>query len=750
MHVKPLGKLVILILVVGIAIGVWRFWSKLAPAAAVKNSVVPGKITLPDNPAAGGSAGDDGSGSASVVPVALNPGCADKPEVRLLGYAWNAQMGLLYANGGPQAAPGSLMCRHGVNLRFIRQDDNGKMQEALTAFATQLSQGVANPDKGAHFVAIMGDGSAAFLAGLNTTLARLGPGYQAKIVDAIGYSHGEDKLMGPAAWKTNPNAARGSFVAGVIRDGDWNIAQKWLGDNNIPTNPDEKTYDPNAMNWVNASDYVDAAQKYVAGYAEDRPVVVNGKRTGETKHVVVNGCVTWTPGDVTVAEKKGGLVSVISTREYSSQMPCAIIGIDKWMKANRPTVEAMIQAIAQGGQAVKTDPNALHKAAQISADVYHDAGSDAAYWERYYRGTQEKDATGVTVDLGGSSASNMADSLVSFGLVPGSADLVSATYTVFGNLVSSQYHELLPNVAPASDVIDKSYLQDGVPAEHAHADGHRAGQADVRQEDRQEPGRAQDVGHPLQPRQGIVHAGRQAPAGPTGERPAGGLGHRRRGPRLHGQPGQPRHQSAAVAGAGGGRGALHGDQSPHQLPVGPHPRLSGTARPTRSPPTRRRTGGRRTAAWRSSCGRWGNPRWQGTKKKPRQTDLWSPVRTAARPSKSATRGHDGGTAAFWTPSGPISIVSPAVMQIILWTEAALALLVWLRSPFKVLPRPDEVLARPRLAVDDAGAGAGTDDQRPAQPGGAGLEHADLAGPGLSDRPAGLPAARRRRVQRAGS
>ena len=394
------------------------------------------------------------------MPIALNPGCADKPEVRLLGYAWNAQMGLLYANGGAQATPGSLMCRHGVNLKFIRQDDNGKMQEALVAFATQLSQGNPNPDKGAHFCAIMGDGSAAFLQGLNTTLAKLGPGYSAKIVDAIGYSHGEDKLMGPAAWKATPAAARGSLVAGVVRDGDWNIAQKWLGDNNIPTNPDEKTYDPNAMNWVNASDYVDAAQKYIAGYAEDRPVVVNGKRTGEIKHIVVNGCVTWTPGDVTVAEKKGGLVSVISTREYSSQMPCAVIGIDKWMSANRPTVEAMIQAIAQGGQAVKTDPEALHKAATISAAVYHDSGSDAAYWERYYKGVQQKDATGVTVDLGGSSASNMADSLVSFGLVPGSADLVSATYTVFGNLVSAQYHELLPTVAPASQIIDKSYLKE--------------------------------------------------------------------------------------------------------------------------------------------------------------------------------------------------------------------------------------------------------------------------------------------------
>ncbi len=75
------------------------------------------------------------------------PGCTDKPEVRLLHWAWNAQMGLMLANGGPQATAGSLMCKRGVNLKLIRQDDPAKMQEALVAFATELSKGNDNPSR---------------------------------------------------------------------------------------------------------------------------------------------------------------------------------------------------------------------------------------------------------------------------------------------------------------------------------------------------------------------------------------------------------------------------------------------------------------------------------------------------------------------------------------------------------------------------------------------------------------------------
>jgi len=286
---------------VGYSLYKYGLLDKLAPAAKVQESAVPKRVDLP-------VLNTSAASNVPAVPLpGKAPGCSDKPEVRMLVWAWNAQMGLMFANGGPQATSNSLMCKEGVNLRLLRQDDSGKMQEALVAFAQELQGGTANPTKGAHFVAIMGDGSAQFLKGLNDTLKKLGSEYTAKVVGSAGFSRGEDKLMGPPEWKSNPAASRGGLVAGVLRDGDWNIAQKWLGDNGLCNNPDDKTYDAGCMNWVNASDYLDAPEKYIANYCDDRPVVSAGKKTGETKHVCVNGVVTWTPGDVNIAKQKGDL-----------------------------------------------------------------------------------------------------------------------------------------------------------------------------------------------------------------------------------------------------------------------------------------------------------------------------------------------------------------------------------------------------------------------------------------------------------
>jgi OmpA-OmpF porin, OOP family len=380
------------------------------------------------------------------------PGCPTLPEVRFYHWAWNAQMGLMFANGGKQAAAGSLMCKHGVNLKLIREDNGDNMQAQLVTFAEALKKGEANPTAGAHFVAIMGDGAAMFLKGLDDRLNRLGPEYAAVIVGSAGYSRGEDKFMGPAAWKQNPKAARGGLVAGVLRDGDWNIAMKWLGDNKIANNPDEKSWDPDALNWVNATDYIDAAQKYVSGYCTE----LKNSKTGKSEKHCVDGVVTWTPGDVTVAEKKGGLVSIVSTKENAMQMPCVIIGNKKWMAANQAVVTGLLQAIFDGGDAVKRGGAALDKAAAVSAEAYGER--DAAYWTKYFHPVVEKDKTGQTVALGGSQVSNLADNLQLFGL-SGATNYFKITYTIFGDIVKSQYPSLLSSYFPADEIVDLSYLK---------------------------------------------------------------------------------------------------------------------------------------------------------------------------------------------------------------------------------------------------------------------------------------------------
>ncbi|MGZ3404845.1 MAG: OmpA family protein [Polyangia bacterium] len=444
MKLTPLAKAFITVVILAsVGLPLWldpNLRHKLFPSEKRVESNIPPPANLPEIPLPTAEPG--------------KPGCANLPEVRFYHWAWNAQMGLMLATGGKQATEGSAMCKHGVNLKLVREDNTDNMQAAMVAFAEAFKKSGGNPDKGAHFVCIMGDGAATFLKGLNDKLLKLGPEYTAIVVGSTGYSRGEDKLMGPPVWKKNPQAARGGLVAGVLRDGDWNIALKWLGDNKIPNNPNEKTYDPEALNWVNASDYIDAAQKYVSGFCTD----LKNAKSGATEKHCVDGVVTWTPGDVTVAQKKGGLVSIVSTKEYRSQMPSVIIGNRKWMAQNKKIVSGMLRAIFEGADQVRASDEQLQQAAAISAVVYGE--KDTSYWYKYFRVQNEVDAKGVPVELGGSSVSNLADNLQLFGMVPGSTNVFAATYTVFGEIVKSQYPELVPSFYPVSQVLDTSYVKE--------------------------------------------------------------------------------------------------------------------------------------------------------------------------------------------------------------------------------------------------------------------------------------------------
>jgi OOP family OmpA-OmpF porin len=410
----------------------------------VAPSVVLGKMDMPSN-----SSTEQSAQSA----VNITPSSSGY-KAKLLTLPWNATMGLHYANGGATTAPNSLMAKHGINLSIERQDDYAQMLAEQVKFAEAVSTGNANPSQGAAFVIIMGDGYPAYVAGAQEALSKLKQ--QVQVVGAVGYSRGEDKCMVKPSVKSDPQNARGSLIGGVKADGDINICLKWAADNNIPVNPDGTTYDPTAMNFVYVDSFVKADDNYIAGYCETRTVVTNGKPTGEKRKVCQDGTATWTPGDVKVAKKKGGLISIASTKEYMWQMPAVVIGNKQWMAANPQYVENLLAAAFEGGEAVRSDDAALQKGAEASALIYKE--ETAAYWKKYFKGSVEADATGVQISLGGSTSNGLGDNAYLFGL-NNNDNLYKRVYTVYGNIISKLYPDMLGTVMDYNQVVNTQYLQ---------------------------------------------------------------------------------------------------------------------------------------------------------------------------------------------------------------------------------------------------------------------------------------------------
>src|SRR3974377_1470969 len=159
--------ILIILLVVGFVFGL-RKAAELGwiPTPGVMKALVPEKAVLPDVKEAM---------VQNVEPVPLpgsSPAYVSSTLIRGEIWEWNAQMNLIYANGGPATTKGSLMEKHGVNLMLIRQDDTGKMQEDLIACAREISNGSSQCSNGANFVVTRGDGSGQFLGAVKQHLKK--------------------------------------------------------------------------------------------------------------------------------------------------------------------------------------------------------------------------------------------------------------------------------------------------------------------------------------------------------------------------------------------------------------------------------------------------------------------------------------------------------------------------------------------------------------------------------------------------
>ena len=445
---KTSGKVLIILLILAGIFAAKLFWWDKRPKDA-KQSTEIGKILLPDAPEA------SLKGNATLLPlpgkdVSVNGGTRIDWKIM----AWNAQFALLYANGGGQTTKNSLIDKAKLQVNIVRQDDCNKSCADIVKFAKDYK---SNSETPGVFITLMGDGMPAFFAALYKELEPLGPDFQPIAIHAMGKSYGEDKVMGPVEWTKNPQSAKGRAVACVLRDGDMNILLKWAGDNGIKVNPDETTYDHDAINLISANDFLDAPAKYITGYTEKRKIVVNGKKIDKDTTIGVDGIATWTPGDVNVAQQKGGLVTIASTRQYASQMPAVTITIKKFAYDHRTDIENLIMALAQAGDQIRSYNEAKRFAGEVSAKVYNEQNPD--YWLKYYNGVTEKDVQGNELALGGSMAFNLQDAANMFGLGKDGIDRYKVVYTTFGDILSKMYPELLANYPPYSKVVDKSFLQ---------------------------------------------------------------------------------------------------------------------------------------------------------------------------------------------------------------------------------------------------------------------------------------------------
>jgi outer membrane protein OmpA-like peptidoglycan-associated protein len=447
LKLKPAGKVLIIAAVVAAGILAVR-WYQNRPKD-VNGSIEVGKVALPDAPEA------SLQGNAVQLPLpgdeqAVNGGTSITWE----RMAWNSQFSGMYANGGVRTTKGSLFDKAHLDVTYLRQDDCNKQMADLVKFANDYK---SNPNATGVLITFMGDGMPAFMTSLAKELEPLGPEYQPIIIPVThGKSFGEDQVMGPQSWKQDPKNAIGKCVVGVLRDGDINILLKWAGDNGLKVNPDETTYDGDAINLIAANDFLDAPNKYITGYTEKRKLIIHGKTTGTDTTVGVDGVATWTPGDVNVATKKGGLVTIASTKQYASQMSNQTIAIKRWANDHRTDVENMIIALAQAGDQVRSFNEAKKFAAEVSTKLYQEQNAD--YWLKYFNGVEEKDIQGLKVTLGGSAVFNLNDMANTYGLGDDKVDRYKAVYNTFGNLMVKMYPTILPSFLPYEKAVDKSFL----------------------------------------------------------------------------------------------------------------------------------------------------------------------------------------------------------------------------------------------------------------------------------------------------
>jgi OmpA-OmpF porin, OOP family len=435
---------------------------KLAPGIKVDDSKTVKQLNVNTTDVNNQTAADEmplPSGDASTE-------VASKPLVRISGYAWNAQSGIIVANGGPRTTKGSIMEKNGVNLEILREDWLTELRNKQMKFIEEFDKGNANPSEGVMGLMIMGDGAPYYISSAQQALKdKYGDKYHLQIVGSLGLSYGEDKLIGPISWKKDPKSMKGALVSAVIGDGDWVVAVNYASANGLKINPDPSTYDPEAVNFLAAEndDYIEASKVLIKSQLENYSVelkeVKDGKLTGKKISKKVDGCATWTPGDKMVFDALTGFTDIISTKEFNNQMSTVLIVVKEWADKNQDVITNIMKSSFMASNQMKQFDDWKKKAAECVAKTFNLENAD--YWYKMFAG-QKAIKNGIEYNMGGSRVFNYADAMQYYGITDG-VNRYKAVYDQVSNYLSelnpAGFNQSVKRIVPYEEAVNLFYLK---------------------------------------------------------------------------------------------------------------------------------------------------------------------------------------------------------------------------------------------------------------------------------------------------
>jgi OmpA-OmpF porin, OOP family len=390
-----------------------------------------------------------------------------KPLVKIAGYAWNAQSGIIVANGGPKTTKGSLMEKNGVNLEIVRQDWLTELRNLQMKFIDEFHNGKAIPSEGAAGIMIMGDGVPFYISSAQQALDdKYGAGkYQLQVVGVVGLSYGEDKLIGPPSWKLNPQTMKGALISTVVGDGDWVVAVNYAAANGLKVNPDPSTYDAEAVNFISAAndDYIEAAKDMIKsqkeGYTVSLEEVKDGKRTGKKLNRKIDGCATWTPGDKMIFDAVAGVTDIVSTKEFNNQMATALIMPKQWAEKNKDIVVNILKSSYTASNQMKQYDSWKKAASEAVTKSFN--METPQYWYDMFKGTTGE-KNGISYNMGGSRVFNLADANKYLGITDGTnryQAVYNAVAKYLKDLNPAGFNQNVKRIVPFDEAVNTSFIK---------------------------------------------------------------------------------------------------------------------------------------------------------------------------------------------------------------------------------------------------------------------------------------------------